>query len=161
MRHCSFFSEVDDEPSVIYYPPAISRREPKWMGQFGGPFSNVDDAVGEPVHEIYASLHNSSRRLSTIGTRSLLEHVMLSKISDQGTFKKNVAAFQNAGFLSEKHAQFLTTVIDAGNASIHRSWKPTREQLSTIMDITESILEAVYVLHPSAEKLATGIPARK
>lgn len=28
MRHTSYFSEGDGEPTVVYYPPAISRRHP-------------------------------------------------------------------------------------------------------------------------------------
>lgn len=158
LRHTSCFSE-DDEPSITYSPPAVSRREPEWLKDI------ADSESGEVVHdllkEIYSALQNSSVRLAAIGSRSLLEHMMIEKVTDQGTFGKNLAAFKAADHVSAQHAEYLLTAIEAGHASTHRAWKPTTKQMNLLLDIIESIVAAVYVLNEKTAVLKEDIPSKK
>ncbi|MEO3430719.1 DUF4145 domain-containing protein [Pelagibius sp. CAU 1746] len=159
LRHTSYFSE-NDEPTVTYYPPAMARPEPDWIGNLTDPFHFGDNPVEELLKEVYTALHNRSRRLAAIGTRSLLEHVMIEKIGDQGSFAKNVEAFKEAGYLSSVQADFLIETLEAGHASTHRAWKPNRNQLNTLMDVTESVVQTVYVLHKKIAELKQQVPPR-
>jgi hypothetical protein len=158
LRHTSYFSE-DDEPTITYSPPAVSRREPEWVKDIS------DSENGEIVHdllkEIYSALQNGSIRLAAIGSRSLLEHMMVEKVGDQGSFAKNVSAFKAAGHISDQHAEYLLTAIEAGHASTHRAWRPTTKQMNLLLDIIELAVAAVYVLNEKTAALNENIPPKK
>ncbi|WP_371851449.1 DUF4145 domain-containing protein [Duganella sacchari] len=43
---------------------------------------------------MYVAISSSALRLATLGVRALLEHVMIEKVGDNGSFKKNLEAFE-------------------------------------------------------------------
>lgn len=157
LRHTSYFSE-DDEPTITYFPPAVSRREPEWLKDI--PDSESGEVVHDLLKEIYSALQNGSVRLAAIGSRSLLEHMMVEKVGDQGSFGKNVSTFKSAGHISEQHAGYLLTAIEAGHASTHRAWRPTTSQMNLLLDIIESVVAAVYVLNERTAALKENIPPK-
>lgn len=167
VRHKHWFSEDTDptgEPVVhtVYYPPAISRRPPDWLGEIDNVFSSdTEQLTAELLKEIYVALQNDSRRLAAMGTRALIERIMIDTVGDIGSFSKNLAAFQQSGFISERQKQILETILDAGHAAMHRAYKPSLDDLKTLIDIAESIVEGVYVHTQRASALKKKIPPRK
>lgn len=158
LRHQEYFC---DEPSSTFhhYPPAISRPEPKWLHEL----NNIGDEgriIYELLKEIYSSLHNNSRRLATMGIRALIEHVMINKTGDKGSFSQNLEAFAAYGLISLSQEDILNTVLEAGHATMHRAYSPSPEDLHTCMDIAESIIASVYVHPKRAKLLKTKIPKR-
>lgn len=165
LRHTEWFSENFDEqgkirPIFYYYPPAISRPEPKWLSELDTILDDEKEFIHDLMKEIYSGLHNNSRRLATMGIRALIEHIMIKKAGDQGSFSKNLESFAAQGFISLSQEDILNTVLEAGHATIHRSYSPTTEDLHTCMDITESIVESVYIHPEKANKLKEKIPKR-
>ncbi|MER8638694.1 DUF4145 domain-containing protein [Mesorhizobium sp. M1365] len=162
LRHESWFSEnyPDDEPTVRLYPPALSRRRPQWMLDLAFK-SGVSTVVEELLTEIYVALQNDARRSAAMAIRSLIETIMIDKVQDQGTLGKNVDAFIAAGFIpSASEAFFRGTLIEAGNAAMHRAWKPTVSQLNAMMDLTEWLVSSIYI-HPEQAAAVQGkLPAR-
>lgn len=149
----------NDVPEIYFYPPAIYRTEPKWIYDLDW-FNDEQSFVRKLLKEIYNSLHNGGRRLATMGIRALIEHVMVKKAGDQGSFVKNIDKFAGQGLISISQKDILSAVLEAGHATIHRAYSPTIEDLHTCMDIAESIVEAIYI-HPSkAEILKNNIPGR-
>jgi hypothetical protein len=140
----------DDGITETYYPPAISRKEPEWLSQvsFDPEYGHF---VKEALTDIYTAIHNGSFWLACMGTRSLLEHVMIEMVGDHGSFTKNINAFFDAGHITPKHKDYLVTVVDAGHASTHRGWKPNTKQLNIMMDVAESIIQSLYVLQHKIE----------
>ena len=125
-------------PIVVYYPPAISRREPSWLWEL---------MLEEPIHsllsEVYTAVQNNSRRLAAMGIRATLEAVMLDKVGDQQNFERNLNAFEKAGYLSLIQRDSVAAILEAGHATIHRGWEPTDQDIKTLLDITESVVETV------------------
>lgn len=166
MRHLHWFSEdmgSDGRPTVYtsYYPPATSRREPRWL-------ELVDDMLAEDeqlyvvslLREIYSALHNDARRLASMGIRALIEHMMIHKVGDTGTFGGNLQKFESDGFISSKQKERLETILDAGHAAIHRAFHPSKEDLNILMDITESVVETVYAHEDKTKLLRKRVPPR-
>lgn len=166
LRHSDWFSEACDEygrpyVDVNYYPPAISKAEPTWLKELRNPFgSKEQQCVVGLLHEIYTALHNNSRRLAVMGARALLEHVMVSKVGDQGTFVKNLDKFQAEGFLSQRQREIIEPILEAGHAAIHRGFDPSEEDVATVIEVTESLVETTYVHTEKASKLKTRVPGR-
>ena len=76
-----------------------------------------------------------------MGIRAALENVMVNKVDDTGIFNTNMDAFQAAGYLSVRQKFNLETILEAGHATIHRGWVPTDDDIITLLDISESIIE--------------------
>jgi hypothetical protein len=105
---------------IIYYPPVSARRKPTWMLPDSPSRQAIPAAVTELMGEIYTALQNGSRRLVVMGTRAVLETIMVSETGDHGTFKKNLDAFQAAHYVSLRQRNTVEAIVEAGNATIHR-----------------------------------------
>jgi hypothetical protein len=155
-----FGEDWKDVFEIVYYPPVSARRKPKWMMPNSGSPRSIPDSVKQLMEEIYTALQNGSSRLVAMGTRAVLETIMTTETGDQGNFSKNMDGFQKAGYLSIRQRHSLEAILEAGHASIHRSWNPTGDDISTLMDITESVIETTYLHEPQARRLETKLPRR-
>jgi len=112
------------------------------------------------VREIYATLQNGQPHLAAMGIRSLLERIMISKVRDQHTFTNNLQAFHDKGFVSSVQKQQLETILEAGHATVHRSFTPSEDDVLTLIDIAESIVESVYLHGAKVAALRKRVPKR-
>lgn len=174
LRHKNCFSEDYDpatgEPlvTVNFYPPQTFRKKPEWLYYTLESDSKIishSHTLGEPIKEligeIYIALHNDSLRLAVMGIRALLETVMIDKVGDKGSFAANINAFQNEGFVSAKQREVLEPVLEAGHATIHRGYNPEKFEVTRLMDITESIIETIYINTEKIKSIAEKIPPHK
>lgn len=160
LRHTSWNSE-DDERPVNYFPPAIFRPSPAWFADLRLELSPQDKFVEPLLREIYVALQNNQPRLAAIGIRSLLENVMIAKTTDQGTFGKNIAEFERLGYVSKVQRERLETIIDAGHAATHRAFLPSNEDVITLVNIAEHIIESVYLHETKIDDLKSRVPPKK
>lgn len=159
LRHTSWFSE-DDDAKVNYFPPAIFRRTPDWFPTLWLELQFDDEFVEDLLKEIYVALQNNLPRIATMGVRALLEQIMISKGEDQGTFAKNIAKFEELGHVSKIQRVRLEAILDAGHAAMHRAYKPKVGEVITLLDITEHIVESVFLHEGKVAELKKAIPAR-
>jgi Domain of unknown function (DUF4145) len=151
LRH--LYEDAEGEKALTYYPPPISRRAPLWRWK-------LPDATTELLNEIYVALHNDSRRLALMGTRTLVDMLLLQEVGDAGTFDARLKALREKGVVSEKNREVLSVALDAGSAAAHRGYKPGREEIEAVLDIVENILQATHHLSQLAEDLRKKIPTR-
>ncbi|HMJ63720.1 MAG TPA: DUF4145 domain-containing protein [Candidatus Binatia bacterium] len=142
-----------------HYPPRIFRAKPRWCSELAFIF-NCPDEIQDLLKEVYICLQNDCVRAAAMAARALLEHVFVSTCGDQGSFTRNVDAFQKAGHLSQSQRELLDTVLDAGHATMHRSFKPSKHDLSTVMDVVEIIIQLQYVHNQTVQELKKRIPQR-
>jgi Domain of unknown function (DUF4145) len=166
LRQAEWCSEETDangdiDPTIRYYPPATFRAKPAWFMTLWLELPIDEHFLHGLLNEIYIALQNDQRALATMGIRALLEQIMITKVSDNGTFFKNLAAFENKGFVSRIQRERLETILDAGHAAIHRGYTPTKEDLVTLVDIAEGIVQTIYLDGSKVENLKNKIPARK
>lgn len=154
------WDDLDDKTLTSYYPPQTSRDMPGWMKT--KEFDNaVPVAIQDLLTEAYIAFQNECDRAVAMCVRAILETAMIDKCGDQGTFAKNLDRFIGDGHLLPKQKELLEPVIEAGSATIHRSFKPSREQLGVILDLTETALATAYYHPARAAALKAQIPARK
>jgi hypothetical protein len=110
--------------------------------------------------EIYIAVEQRLYTLAAMGIRATLENVMKEKVGDR-PFKVLVNEFQKAGYLSTRQALSLDVIIEAGHAAIHRGWQPNEEDVSTLLNITESMIETVYLHEDRARNLDKRVPRRQ
>lgn len=151
-----------DKDRVYYFPPATFRPKPKWMLYDLWTETTKQEEFVEPLlSEIYTALHQGLSRLAAMGIRSLLERIMISKTGDQGSFAKNLLEFERLGYVSNTQSTRLTAILEAGHAAIHREYTPSKVDLATLLDITEHIVEAIFIHEGKVAELRRNVPPRK
>lgn len=94
-----------------------------------------------------------------MGIRALLEQIMIEQVGDKRTIGENAKAFIDAGYIAPKFQDiFRENLIDSGHAAMHRNYKPSTEDLMTLLDITEGLISQIYVQPKRAQDLK--IPKR-
>jgi hypothetical protein len=161
----TFDSDGEDIEGVAYYPPRVARRSPEWLSDHVGwnltSGEDIPEIIINILTEIYEALHNNSKRLVAMGVRAVLDAIMVDKVGDQGSFTRNLDTLKKADYLSVRQEAILSTILEAGHAAIHRGWQPTDDQISTLLDITESLIESIYIHEPRAERLEKVVPNRR
>jgi hypothetical protein len=114
----------------------------------------------ELLNEIYVALHSDSMRLALMGTRTLVDMLMLQEVADVGSFATKLKALRDKGVVSEKNREVLSVALDAGSAAAHRGYKPSRDEIEAVLDIVENVLQAAHHLSQVAEELRKKIPPR-
>ncbi len=165
MKRSSWNSEATDEQgrpeiATTYFPPRIFRDLPSWVRNdyFA---QTCPRAVGKLMSELYVALQNDCHAASSMLMRAIFEHTMIDKAGDHGSFAKNLCKFEELGFIGKKQAEVVSSILEAGHASIHRAFVPKQSDIITLVDILEGILEVIYVHVPKAAELKKRIPARK
>lgn len=151
----SFYPDV----SVLQYPPQTIRKEPKWLTDLLLDSIISDTYKNEFISEIYIALRNNTPRLAVMGIRALLEQIMIEKVGDNGSFKKNLDKFEADGYISKVQRDAIDPVIEAGHASIHRGFKAQQSDVIHLMDVTENLIESIYINQKRSAQL--NVPKRK
>lgn len=159
LRHTSSCSAVD-ENTINYFPPAIFRRTPEWFEMLWYELPADHEFVEKLLKEIYVALQNNLPSLAAMGIRSLIEKVMISKAGDQGTFAKNLAEFESLGYVSRIQRERLEAILEVGHATIHRTFIPSTKDVITLVDLTEHIVETVYLHEAKVDELKKRVPPR-
>lgn len=146
--------EENQAASVVnFYPPPIFRREPNWL-------VDLNETDRDLLREVYVALQNNLSRLAIMGLRAALEHLMIELNGDKGTFTANLDALVECGAISVNQREVLEVVIDAGSATIHRGFQPERQDLESVLDISELVFRQTFVDGPKAAELRRRIPPR-
>lgn len=165
MKHANWFSEdVDHEGNVNvhheWYPPSIMRQKPPWMRSIL-PFNVKLAEIAPLTLEIYGALAIGAHRVATMGIRALAERGMVDLVGEKGTFKKTIRAFLDAGYVAPFRAEmFENTLIEAGHAAMHRNFSPSADDVNTLLDILEGVLNTVHYEPMRADAVRRTIPPR-
>ena len=126
---------------TIRYWPALSKREmPKWM-DFSLHSMNVvmglnakeANALSDAMVELYGALNNDLHMLAGIGIRTVFDIASQSLgICSNSTFTRKLELLVDKRVVSKDR---LETLVEVGNATAHRGWRPTPSELSTMMDV--------------------------
>lgn len=148
---CDAFNYLDDywntgmdDTVSRQWPLKLIRKEPDWLWNLFMS-EGLDSYKHDFLREIYRALRNNAPRLVVIGIRALLEQVMIEKVGDAGNFVQNLDRFQQEGFISSVQRSAIEPVIEAGHASTHRRFKASTEQISDLLDVTESLIATIYI----------------
>lgn len=137
----------------VFFKEDTSDGKPDWYDYLG-------DTQKALILEIDSALSNELEALPTIGLRTLLETIMVEKIGDTGSFTKKVERFTEEGYVTLKMSEALSHVLDAGNASAHRAYFPSREDLMTCVELVKHLIHGIYILRPRVKKVADNTPKR-
>jgi hypothetical protein len=143
--------EVADD--IRYFPPAIVRDPPPWRFKLPLEMRGL-------LEEIYRSLDAESLRLPMMGARTLVDMMIVDKIGDIGDFKGKLKELEKEGFVSARNREALNVAIEVGNAAAHRGHAAAESEVKAVMDIVETMLQAIYVFPELAQDVKVNTPPR-
>jgi len=143
-----------------YSPPIPLRIKPEW-------YSRLTDDYRAILDEVYQAIDSQLFFLSSAGTRTALDQLIVEQIGDVGTFKDKIAKLVQSKVIDDVEGKMLLAVLDAGSASAHRSYKPEPKTVNHMMDILEAIFHKLLIepskkkeLEQKAEELRRATPKR-
>lgn len=141
---------------ITYYPAQAKRKRPEWL------LMDVEIHLGELLKETYKALDVDAFVLAATGARTVFDRASeLLKVDPALGFKEKLNALHEEGHIGASERDHLDLLTDAGGAAAHRGWKPTPEQLDTIMNILETFIYRTFVIAAEAKKLRAEIPPRQ
>ncbi|MDB5090766.1 MAG: hypothetical protein JWR09_4760 [Mucilaginibacter sp.] len=149
MRHSPF----EDDVLTHHYPTKDFRPFPMWVTHLNRDFTEL-------FSEIYRSLNIGNVRLPLMGARTLLDMFIVEKIGDIGTFKNKLKKLVDEKYISESAQELLEVALEYGNATVHRGYQPTKEEINGVLDIIENILHS-EALKDQTKELKRTIPRKK
>jgi hypothetical protein len=161
MRKAKWSSEMDqdDHPVWRYFPPQHSKPLPSWLKEIQD--RDKLTLVLRCFIECYEAFSAGAVWIACVGARSVLEQIMIEKVSDQGSFAKNLKGFKDAEHISGQDENRLKILVEAGHASTHRSFDPKKEEVSAILDVLSNLLESLYFDENKLTALRDRIPPRE
>jgi len=161
LREDYWFSEWE-AGTTTYYPPHVTRKLPPWAWRLR-PITNGDSPsqyMFGVLKQIYDAIAVEAYALAAMGVRALLEHVMVTTVSDKGTFARNLRALADAGHVTERERVRLEQVLDVGNAAIHRAYLPDKGDVFTSLDIAEHVVASLYIHDQAIAGVSGRVPKR-
>ena len=150
-----WFSEADDL-IIKHWPSPARRPRPNWLYEVN------DITLRYLLEEVYGALDADYRVLSAIGARTVLDRTMvLNGAEESSVFPQKLSELQEKKVISEQEKDLLGPLIEAGGAAAHRAWKPTLDQLNTIMSVIEGFVHRTLLQRDAVEVIRKHIPEKK
>lgn len=128
------------------WPKPYSWQRPSWLPVL----ETRDSRLHSLVNELYTALDSDLKILASIAMRTVFEctaEMLGAEPTD--SFSKKLAALMSRGYLGEHEHSLLSKLTEAGNASAHRGWTPSFEELQEMMSILSPFLERSLIVGSS------------
>lgn len=145
-----FTNEIGEEDyehteTVNYWPALAKRERPSWLHRGGIEAPDVE-RLDDALLELYTALENDLNILAGIGIRTSFDVASeLLEIDTELRFNQKLDGLVAQGHIGAVDRERLAKLVDAGSASAHRGWKPTRAELSTMMDLLEHFIQQAFI----------------
>jgi hypothetical protein len=122
----------------------------------------IDEDVHSLMSSVYVALDNDLAVLTAIGIRTVFDRASeFVGIDPAKSFATKLSDLVTSGKIGTDQRDTLAILTDAGSAAAHRGWKPTSEELDTMLEVIESFLHNTFILGEAAKKLKSRIPHRQ
>jgi hypothetical protein len=162
----SIFSEDFDPEEAEYihtiehWPPMnkVRRERPQWFDKL----TLADEDLHSLCGAVYVSLDNEIDVLAAIGVRTVFDRASeLLGVDPAKGFAEKLSDLVAAGKIGGDEKAILNILTDAGSAAAHRGWRPSKDQIDTMMSIIEGFLYRTFLLGKEAKELRAKIPKRQ
>lgn len=153
-----YYKEIHPcDPSIeeIEYQVPIKREreQPKWFKHV-----NVDHI--SILGEIYHNYNYKNFISFSICCRTFIDKLLTDALGDIGGFEKKMRKYQENGFITDNQANILNFLVQAGNASAHRAYVPSKEVAEALLDTIEFLVKE-KIISKKTNQYQSDIPSRK
>ena len=149
--------QLERDVDTHYWPSPVTRQRPTWLDKI----TEADRDLGMLLNEMYSALDNDLRVLAAIAARTVFDRsAELLEIDPAISFRKKLEGLIANGKIGIDEQSTFEVLVDAGSAAAHRGWRPTPEELSTMIDMVESFLHRSFVVGEGIANLKASIPIK-
>lgn len=167
--HRHWFSEETEitksgpEPiiNIELYPPAPRRKKPEWGITLLLGLKPNEYWIAHLHDDIYQALGLKAYSLASMGIRAIVDFVVTSKVGDKGSFADKLQRMQDQELINNTEVGMLSAAFDAGSAAAHRGYRPPEEDVYLMLDVTEHLLQQLYIVPVQQEMHAMAAEALK
>jgi len=140
------------------YTPPNKRRPPDWFDKL----LKKDEDIHSLLGSVYSALESDLSVLAAIGIRTTFDRASeLLGVDPRKSFAEKLQALFELGKIGQDQRQTLEILTDAGSAAAHRGWRPSSDELETMMNVIETFLHNAFILGESVKKLKAVVPKKK
>jgi hypothetical protein len=122
---------------------------------------DLDPDLTALLKEVYSAANDDQAKLLSMGIRASLDHLMSKMIGgDVGGFEQKLSEMVKQDHLTKSQKESLEVVIDAGSASSHRGYRPSKELIVTMLMTMEGLIQNHYITGPMLATAKAHIPPR-
>lgn len=162
-----YYQEYDRNGDVITihdeviksWPARAKRPRPDWF-QHGTVETSLENthALDASLSELYGALDHDLNVLAAIGVRTSFDIAAeILGVDPDKIFRKKLDEMVAKNLIRDIEREHLDILVDAGSASAHRGWKPSLDDLNTLMETLESFIYSAFVLPAKREAAAAEI----
>ncbi|MFC3124325.1 DUF4145 domain-containing protein [Pseudoroseomonas globiformis] len=121
------------------FPAVAKRRKPEWFCAFA--FELQMDDLENALLELYSAYEADLRILTGIAMRMCFDIAAQTLGVDADVrFVEKIAALEKDGHITPADRERIDTLVNAGNASTHRGFKPNSDDLRNLMNVLEAFI---------------------
>jgi hypothetical protein len=142
---------------TTYWPAPVNRSRPNWLAKIEG----ADRALAHLLQELYSALDHDGRVLAAIAARTVFDRASeLLGIDPALTFQEKLTALGANGKIAIDEKSSLGVLVDAASAAAHRGWRPTPDELATMMNVLEAFLHRSFIIGEDISRLKAAVPPK-
>lgn len=156
------YQEADGEwtfhypEEVTYWPAPTKRAAPEWVHAIA-----IDHDLSHLLNELYKALNSDLRVLAAIGVRTVFDRASeLLGTKPELSFAAKLADLEAKGKIGGDERVSLSVLTDAGGAAAHRGWRPSPDNLNTLVLTLEGFLYRTMILGDALKELKAAVPQR-
>lgn len=129
------------------YPESKSGRQPMAGAE------SLPEATRQVYMEVLRALDAGLLLLAAMGLRTVVESVCRDRAGEFRTLQEGIERLGAFGIISIDQEQYLHAQRFLGNDATHRFAAPTAREIAAALEITETMLRAIYVLPELAKEV--------
>lgn len=148
-----------EDIQVSSWPAKFKRERPEWLDRL---VSLVEhDRSGDLescLFQVYEALDHDLNILAAIGIRTTFDVASeILGVEPGKPFDQKLKSMEAAGQITPSQRDDFDVLINAGNASAHRGWNPSFEDLDPLVDSLEHFIADKFVTPHLRKKTADGV----
>jgi hypothetical protein len=138
---------------TLSYPGFSKEPFPQWT-------HDLEETYMILFWEVYQAISLGLNAIAMMGLRAIIDKYANDKVGDINGFAKKLVVLKEKSFINQQQYDLLEVVVDAGNASSHRGFRPSKAHLKACLQIVEHLLE-IEQFGELIEQVKIATPKRK
>ncbi|MDX8449254.1 DUF4145 domain-containing protein [Mesorhizobium captivum] len=151
--------EYHQDVQTSSWPAKFKRARPEWLDRLVGLVEHDrSDDLESCLFQVYEALDHDLNILAAIGIRTTFDVAseILGVDPDQ-PFEQKLTSMESDGQITPSQRDDFEVLINAGNASAHRGWNPSFQDLDPLVDSLEHFISDKFVTPHLRKKTADGV----
>lgn len=155
--------EYEHDEVIRSWPARFKRNRPLWL-------NTLDHDIEHPkasdfsscMMQVYEALDHDLNILAAIGIRTAFDVASeIHGVDPEKRFESKLNEMEQKGLITPSQHSDFEVLINAGNASAHRGWNPSFQDLSPLIETLEHFISDTFVTPKLRKKAADGVAKLK